>query len=166
MDAIVKAKADVLFIPGYDESATIIRKARQKGLTAIPVGGDGWNYDEFFRRAEGKASGAYFCAHYVLHSGTAQAFRFESECPHILQGQAMVSDVALGYDTVRLLADAIRRAGSTDHKAIRDALAATRNFEGATGRISFEQGSRDPQKPMAIMQIRGNDAVLVKWYSP
>lgn len=164
--AVVQANADVLFIPGYDESATIIRKARDRGMKSIPVGGDGWNFDEFFRRAEGKASGAYFCSHYVLHSGTAQAFRFESECPQILQTQEMVSDAALGYDTVRLLADAIRRAGSTDHKAVRDALAATRDFEGATGRISFEEGSRDPKKPLAIMQIQGNKAVLVKWYFP
>ncbi|MEW6258809.1 MAG: ABC transporter substrate-binding protein [Thermodesulfobacteriota bacterium] len=164
--AIVQAHADVLFIPGYDESATIIRKARQQGMKSIPVGGDGWNFDEFFRRAEGKASGAYFCAHYVLHSGMDRASRFESECPHILQTQATVSDAALGYDAVRLLADAIRRAGSTDHKAVRDALAATRDFEGSTGRISFEEGSRDPKKPLAIMQIQGNKAVLVKWYFP
>lgn len=166
VDAAVKANADVLFIPGYDESATIIRKARMKGLTSIPIGGDGWNFGEFLRRAEGKASGAYFCAHYVLHSGSAQAFRFESQCPNILQSPGLISDAALGYDAVRLLADAIRRAGSADHKAIRDAIAATRDFEGATGRISFGEGSRDPKKPLAIMKIRGDEAVLVKWYSP
>uniref|UniRef100_A0A7C4W1R7 Ethanolamine utilization protein EutJ n=1 Tax=Desulfatirhabdium butyrativorans TaxID=340467 RepID=A0A7C4W1R7_9BACT len=166
VDAVVKANADVLFIPGYDESATIIRKARQKGLKSIPIGGDGWNFGEFFRRADGKASGAYFWTHYVTHSGSAQALRFESECPQILQGQSMVPGAALGYDAARLLADAIRRAGSTDRKAIRDALAATRDFEGATGRISFEEGSRDPQKPLAIMQIQGDEAVLVKSYHP
>jgi len=166
VDAVVKANADVLFIPGYDESATIIRKARQKGLKSIPVGGDGWNFEEFFRRAQGQASGAYFCAHYVRGTGTDQALRFESDCPQILQGQPMVSDAALGYDALRLLADAIRRAGSTDRKGIRDALAATRDFEGATGRISFEEGSRDPKKPLAVMQIQGDDVVLVKWYHP
>ena len=52
----------------------------------------------------------------------------------------------LGYDTVKLIADAIRRAGSADPKAIREALAQTRNLPGVTGASTFQPGSRIPQK--------------------
>ena len=44
---------------------------------------------------------------------------------------------ALAYDAIILLADAIERAGSTDRRAIRDALAQTRDFPGLTGGITF-----------------------------
>ncbi len=40
---------------------------------------------------------------------------------------------ALSYDTVMLLADAIRRANSLDRSKIREALAQTKSFNGVTG---------------------------------
>ena len=60
---------------------------------------------------------------------------------------------ALGYDSVNLLANAIRRAGSTDPDAIRKALADTRNFEGIVGSISYSPESRVPKKPVAIIEV-------------
>ena len=44
---------------------------------------------------------------------------------------------ALAFDAINLLADAITRAGSTDRTAIRDALAATKDFQALTGSITF-----------------------------
>jgi ABC-type branched-subunit amino acid transport system substrate-binding protein len=44
---------------------------------------------------------------------------------------------ALGYDTLGLIADAIQRAGSADPAKIRDALAATKCYQGVTGSIPF-----------------------------
>ena len=53
---------------------------------------------------------------------------------------------AFGYDSVRLVADAITRAGSTDPAKIRDALAATQGYKGITGSISYAADSRVPQR--------------------
>jgi branched-chain amino acid transport system substrate-binding protein len=166
IDQIVAIHADVLFLPGYDESGTIIKRCREKGMKAIPLGGDGWIFQEFYKRIGKMGTGSYFCAHYVKHSGALEAMRFENNCPDLISEEASLSDIALGYDTVRLLADAIRRAGNLDHKAIRDALAATKGFQGATGEITYPEDSRDPQKAVAIMKIQGDHAVLVKWYRP
>jgi branched-chain amino acid transport system substrate-binding protein len=60
---------------------------------------------------------------------------------------------ALGYDAIYLMADAIKRAGSTDPAAIRDALANTKGFEGVTGTITYNPPSRIPQKTVAIIEI-------------
>lgn len=61
---------------------------------------------------------------------------------------------ALGYDTMNLIADAIRRAGSTEPAAIRDALAATQGFQGVTGVISYPEGQRKPIKSVTIIQVQ------------
>ena len=45
---------------------------------------------------------------------------------------------ALGFDGYRVALDAIARANSTDTKVIRDAVAATKDFDGATGKITFD----------------------------
>ena len=47
----VQAKAlnpQVVFIPGYDESALIIKDLTNLGVKAIPLGGDGWESVSFF----------------------------------------------------------------------------------------------------------------------
>ena len=49
---------------------------------------------------------------------------------------------ALGYDTVYLVADAVRRAGSMDREAIRNALATTKGLETVEGSFTFN-GSGD-----------------------
>lgn len=51
--------------------------------------------------------------------------------------QLLNFDAAMGYDAANLILEAIRRAGSTDRRAIRDALNAITNFRGVTGVISF-----------------------------
>ncbi|MFN9944289.1 MAG: ABC transporter substrate-binding protein, partial [bacterium] len=62
---------------------------------------------------------------------------------------------ALGYDAMLVSADAIRRANSTDGPAIRAQLAATRNVEGATGRISID-AERNAVKGAVILEVREN----------
>ena len=71
------------------------------------------------------------------------------------------SSEALAYDAVFILADAINRAESTGRDAIRLALSRTKNFEGVTGVISFNE-SGDPVKGAVIMEIDGNRARYLK----
>ncbi len=62
--------------------------------------------------------------------------------------------MALAYDGVRLMADAIKRAGSTDPAKIRDALAATKGFPGITGTISYAPGKAIPDKTVTIIHVK------------
>jgi branched-chain amino acid transport system substrate-binding protein len=60
---------------------------------------------------------------------------------------------ALGFDSALVLADAIKRAGSTDGQKIRDALAATKDFVGATGKTTINE-KRDATKAAVILQVK------------
>ena len=64
------------------------------------------------------------------------------------------SIAALSYDAARLIADAIRRAGSTEGKRLRDALAATRDFPGICGAITMD-ADRNPDKLPVILKVEG-----------
>ena len=66
----------------------------------------------------------------------------------------------LGYDTVELLADAIRRAGASDPAAIGAALASTSDLAGVTGTISYVGGSRIPQKTVTVVRLNDGQREL------
>jgi branched-chain amino acid transport system substrate-binding protein len=72
---------------------------------------------------------------------------------------------ALGYDSVHVLADALRRAGTTDGPKLRDALAATKNFAGVTG-VTTINANRDASKPVTILAIKGGKTVFHQTVAP
>ncbi|MDR3321222.1 MAG: ABC transporter substrate-binding protein, partial [Synergistaceae bacterium] len=61
---------------------------------------------------------------------------------------------ASAYDAFMIIADALKRAGSTDGKAIRDAIAATKNYEGLTGVINGFDEAGEVLKPVQLQEIR------------
>ena len=67
---------------------------------------------------------------------------------------------ALGYDTVYLMVDAIKRAGGTDSAAVKAAIESTKDFKGITGLITFNAGSHVPQKGVTIIAIEGGKLTL------
>ena len=67
---------------------------------------------------------------------------------------------ALGYDAMYLMADAIKRAGTVNSKAIRDSLAATKGFVGVTGSVTYQPGQRIPQKTVTIVAIKNGQYTL------
>ena len=73
---------------------------------------------------------------------------------------------ALGYDTLGLIADAIKRAGSEDPKAIRDAIAATQGYAGVTGTIGFPPDVRVPAKSVAMIGAKDQKLFLADEVMP
>jgi branched-chain amino acid transport system substrate-binding protein len=72
---------------------------------------------------------------------------------------------ALGYDSAMILADAIKRAGSTDPAKIRDAIAATKDFPGVTGRITID-ANRNASKSAVIVTIKNGQFKYVETIAP
>jgi branched-chain amino acid transport system substrate-binding protein len=72
---------------------------------------------------------------------------------------------ALWYDGARLLTQAVQRAGSTDPEKVREALAATRDFDGVTGRISIDD-NRNASKPGVILEIVNGEPKVVQQITP
>ena len=73
---------------------------------------------------------------------------------------------ALGYDTMRLIANAVRRGRSAKPGAIRRALAATRGFPMVTGTLSYTPGRRTPVKPVAVLRLTDGQPSLFRNVTP
>lgn len=165
---LTKIKAthpDAIYVPGYyTEVGQICRQARALGVTVPLLGGDGWDSDKTFAIGGNAVNGCYFTNHYSPNEQrpAVQAFVTAFQARYGRTPDAMA---ILGYDAMRLMADAISRAGSTDSRAIRDALAATRDFPGASGSITIDS-HRNAKKPIFILKIQDGKAQFVQSLNP
>jgi branched-chain amino acid transport system substrate-binding protein len=165
LTAIKSAAPDAIFASGdYTESALICAQARSLGLTVPLFGGDTWDTPALVQIAGKSVEGSYFSAHFSPDS-TEPAVRDFVERFRARWGEPPDTGTSLGYDAVMLLADALRRAGSTDGRAIRDALAATRDFAGVTGRITID-AQRNAAKSAVIFTVKHGRFVYVESVAP
>jgi branched-chain amino acid transport system substrate-binding protein len=154
LTALGPLQADVLFVPGYYTDAGLIaRQARSLGLKATLLGADGWDSPKLVEIGGASMEGAYLSNHYSVDDPAPAVRRFV-DAYKAKYGAEPDSIAATSYDAMRLIADAITRAGSTEGPRIRDALAATKDFAGVTGRITMD-ADRNPIKPAVVLRVEG-----------
>jgi branched-chain amino acid transport system substrate-binding protein len=157
---------DVIFAPGnYTESALVMKQARELGITVPVIGGDTWETPEFIdvgrERVEGAVFSSFFAAEYA---GTPEAKAFlDAYAKKYNKEPASVT--ALGYDGYLVALDAIKRAGSTDPAKIRDAIATTSGFVGATGITTLDKNG-DATKSAYIKAVDGGKFVFKTIVNP
>ncbi len=153
LSTVKAANPDVIFAPGnFTESALVMKQARQLGITAPFFGGDTWDIDEFTSVGGADVEGATISTFFddsspVTEEGKKFVEAYKKEYPD--KNMAAVS--ALGYDAYLVIIKAIEAANSSDSTAIRDALAKTKDVEGATGKLTFNADG-DPDKDSAIIK--------------
>jgi branched-chain amino acid transport system substrate-binding protein len=156
---------DVFFVPGLaSQAAQIAQQARDTGITSTLLGGDGFDSPKLREMGREAVEGAYFCVHFHPASPGAEAALFTNKF-EARYHKAPTGMAALGYDAVRLVLDAVHRAGSLKGPAIREALAATRNFAGVTGDITIN-ADRNAEKPAAIVEVTSTGLKLVQQLKP
>jgi len=159
LTALRPKSPDVLFVPGYYTDAGLIaRQAHALGLKATLLGADGWDSPKLVEIGGEAVEGAYLTNHYSVDD-PAPAVRKFVDAYRARFGAAPDSIAASSYDAMRMLADAITRAGSTEGRRVRDALAATKDFAGVTGTITMD-ADRNPIKPIVILKVENGKFAL------
>jgi branched-chain amino acid transport system substrate-binding protein len=157
---------EALFVPGYyTEAGTIARQARELGLPVPLLGSDGWDSPRLFEIGGKAIEGSYISNHYSTQdrsSPTIQKFVADYKARY---GVIPDSPAALGFDAASILADALRRAGTSDGPKLRDAIAATVNFPGVTGRITIDK-DRNAVKPAVVLKVVDGKYQYVETVSP
>ena len=165
LTAIRATRAEAIFLPGYYvEAGLAARQARELGLTATLLGGDGFEAPQLLEIGGEALEGAVYSTHYSAESADPASRRFVAAYT-ARHGSAPVGLAALTYDAVGLIADAAGRAGSVERVALKNALAATRDFAGVTGLTGFDE-NRDAQKAAAMIAVRGGKCVFVESVRP
>ena len=145
---------DVIFLPGYyQEAGLIIKQARDLGITQPVLGADGFDSPVLLELAGASAlNDVYFSNHYssLDQDPKVQDFIKAFKAKYNAEPNAFH---ALGYDLGMYIADAIKRAGSADPTAIKDALASTKDFAGVTG--TFSMGAdHNPIKSAVVIGLK------------
>lgn len=148
------AEPDFIFLPGYyEEAGLIVKQAREAGLNVPIMGGDGWDSPKLVEIAGNEAlNNTFITNHYSSGDPDEKIQKFVTAFKAKYSDRSPDAFNALGYDTGYFLADAIKRAGSTDSVKIKDALASTENLELITGTFTLND-KHNPVKSATILEF-------------
>jgi len=151
---------EAIFVPGYyTDVGQIAIQARELGMKQPLLGGDGWESPKLIEIGGRALDGSMYTNHYFYADETpvVRNFvqRYKDRYGAIPDGMA-----ALGYDAARVLADALKRAKKLDGASIRDAIAATRNFDGVTGTITIGPDRNAVGKKIIIEEVKNGQLTL------
>ena len=167
--ALTKIKAanpDVIYVPGYyQEVGMIIKQAREMGMTQPIVGGDGWDSTKLAEIA-GAANlvDCYFSNHYSSDDTSEVVQNFVSNYQKAY-GQKPDAPAAVAYDSMMILAQAIKDANSTDKDTVKAALEKISGFNAVSGKISFNE-FHDPVKSAVVLSFKDGKQIFVTKVEP
>jgi branched-chain amino acid transport system substrate-binding protein len=166
LTAVKAAGVDAVFVPGYyTESALLVRQARELGITVPFFGGDGWESDKLLEIGGDALNGCFYSTHFSPQNKEPAVAEFVKKFKTRWNNEVPDAFAALGYDAAYVLVDAIKRAGSTEGAKLRDALAATKDFAGASGITTMDK-NRNASKGATIIAIKGGKLEFHKTVAP
>jgi branched-chain amino acid transport system substrate-binding protein len=124
------------------------------------IGGDGWDSTQLYAIGGTALNGSYFTNHYSPYDTDPKVQKFVNDYK-ARYNSLPDALAATAYDAAKIMFDAIKRAPSLDGAAIRDSLAATKEFPGVTGTVTFNE-NRDAVKPIVMIEIKDGGTYAVK----
>jgi branched-chain amino acid transport system substrate-binding protein len=166
LTTIRAANPDVIFVPGYyTDVGQIASQARDLGIKAPLIGGDGWESPKLLEIGGKALDGSFYANHYfaddpapIVHDFVVKYTKRFGAKPDAL--------AALGYDAARVLVDSMKRAKSLNGPDLRDAIAATKEFQGVTGTITLGPDRNPIDKKIVIEEVKNGQLTLRKSIDP
>lgn len=166
LSIIRDAEPDVVYLPGYyGDVAIIAKQARAIGIKQPLLGGDGWDAPELWQLGGDALNGCYISSHYSVDDPSPAIQQFAHEYRQRYGNLSPDAHAALAYDAMRVLIDAITRAGSMDGDKIKAALAQTKGFPGVTGVISMDP-NRNAIKPAVVLKLEDTQFIYQETIQP
>ena len=158
--------AEVIYVPGYyEEVGKIVKQARELGITAPIIGGDGWDSPKLVELGGAPAlNNTFFTNHYSVDDNSPASKAFV-EAYKKEYGQNPDALAVLGYDAAKLLIDAIQRANSLDKAKIQVALATTKAYPAITGATTLN-ATHDAVKSAVIIEMKNGKQIFKATVKP
>jgi len=153
---VAEADPDMVYLPDYYQVVNLVTKqAKEKGIDAAFMGGDGWDSSDLDLEA---TDGGYYTNHYSPDSTTPEVvnllkaygekYKDDAGAPKVPDALA-----ALAYDATNLLLESIKAAGVDDPEKVKDSLAGI-TFQGVSGKITYD-AQHNPIKEATILKVEG-----------
>jgi branched-chain amino acid transport system substrate-binding protein len=144
------------------DAAQIAKQLPDVGLNVRMVGPDGqFEPVDYIQAADGAAEGNYvtFFVPDMKKVPAAVEFMAAYEARH----GPLSSYGALAYEAANIILTAIKKVGKADRAAVRDAVRATRDYQGILGQsITFDQKGDIANPVLYVYRVRGKGFELVK----
>jgi branched-chain amino acid transport system substrate-binding protein len=151
---ITSLKPDAVFCSAlYNEGGVILAQARKMGLKVPFVGGNGFNSPKVIEIAKDAAEGLIVATPWFGEKNDPKVKAFSAKYEKAY-GKKPDQFAAQAYDALYIIANALKAAGTADRTRLRDALAATRNFQGILGNFSFD-AERDVVMTPSVLIVKG-----------
>lgn len=160
LTAIRAAQPQTIFIPGYyTDIGQIAIQARDLGIDQPLVGGDGWESPKLLEIGGRALEGSFYSNHYHADdpSPIVRGFVEKYAQRYGVKPDALA---ALGYDAMKVLAEAMKRAANLDGPSIRDEIAKTADHQGVTGSITLGADRNPENKKLVVMEIKEGQILL------
>ncbi len=185
LTAIKAKRPEAIILPGYYTEAGLIgRQARELGLTIPIIGGDGWESEKLLEIGGEAMNGCYYSNHWSLDQPNPRLQAFLAAYRAKFKGDPDAIG-GLAYDAAGVLFAAMEKlaaedpatfaglgsskAGSEARKTatrkLRDLIAATAGYEGATGTITLDE-NRNPKKPIVMIAVKDGKKVFETAIAP
>lgn len=168
---IAATQPEVFFISSFAQDiGPITQQARAiplqnaAGEQTLFLGADTWDNEVLLADEDAEVEGSFFSTHFSPSTDEPAARAFIDTYQSIY-GEVPTGGIAVNYDAVKLLVEAIERAGSLTSEAIRDQLTATENYIGATQIKSYDE-NRHPTKSSVILTVKNGEKQFYKQIDP
>ena len=154
---------DLLYVAaGPEDAGRVVKLIRDAGITTPIMGGDSYDTPLLLRLAGEDADNTYYTTHAVLDAESSEKLVREFSAAYKTEYSVPPESAfaGLGYDAVALLVDAIKRAGTDEPQAIRQALQGSKSWQGVTGSVTFGSDSRIPQKTVSLVWVKDHRLTL------
>ncbi|MBN2005438.1 MAG: ABC transporter substrate-binding protein [Anaerolineae bacterium] len=152
---------DILYLPDYYSTVNLIgAQAKEKGITAVLLGGDGWDSSDLDRAA---VDGGYFTNHFSDQDTRAIVQDFVKKYTD-KYGAAPDALAALAYDAANILFKGMDAAGKADPVAVAQELEKG-TFDVVSGSVSYD-AQHNPVKAAVVLQVKDGAVSYVDTVAP
>ena len=155
---IKESGAGFIFAPQhYNEVPLIVRQAKDMGLTIPIMGSNSWAGGDLIGECGADCNGLFFGGNYAPGKAVGLNKKFVDAYVKAY-GQNPDEPAALTWDAVRVFVEAVKRTGGLsgnlikDRALVKDALTKIQDFDGAAGKLSFNE-TGDPDKCVVVVKI-------------
>jgi branched-chain amino acid transport system substrate-binding protein len=166
----LETQPDVIFIASYmPDLGTLVRDIRALGIETPILGGDAYDTTEFYDvLGEELGNEVYFSTHSYMNPELSEGMEtFFTDYEAMFETTPDNSFIALGYDAVYVLAQAIEEAGSTEGAAVAEAMR-TLEYDLLTGSLDWGdvESGHETVKELFIIGLEGGEPSLVTRFIP
>jgi branched-chain amino acid transport system substrate-binding protein len=166
LTSIKPSNPQILWVPGYyTDVGQIAQQARDLGITAPLVGGDGWVSPTLIQIGGKALEGCYYANHYSQDDPAPVVRNFVDKYKQRF-GAKPDAMAALAYDAMHVLADAMKRAKKLDGPTLRDAIAGTKGYAGVTGTITLGPDRNPIGKKIVVEEIKNGQLAVKATFQP